>query len=311
MTFELAKQSVDEYIKLTRNAGSGVASISYFGGEPLMNYKVLEPLMKYVHGLIQDQSLELNIFHGLSTNGVLLDQSKIQTLAELGVTVAVSLDGLALENDKNRVFANGKGTFWIVEQNIRALIDYGIKTQVVTTISEENAHCIPAFVDFLSDIGVENLSLKSCIYKQYKDTDRSNVYSAVLRGVQYAKQKGLNAVEGPGDLDYTRGCQGLGGMLCVEPSGDVFACPEGIRIKLGEAHSLSQIPLSSEYRYIASRITGNLPDCRGCDVEGLCRGGCAGQSEYQFDDIYSVDKSACDSIRKNIKRNLAIRAGFD
>ena len=83
-----------------------------------------------------------------------------------------------------------------------------------------------------------------------------------------------------------------------------------IRIKLGEAHSLSQIPLTPEYKYIASRITGNLPECRGCDVEGLCRGGCAGESEYEFDNIYSVDKSSCESIRKNIKRNLAIRAGF-
>jgi uncharacterized protein len=310
MTFDLAKTSVDEYIKLAKNAGAKTASISYFGGEPLMNYKVLEPLMRYVHTLKSETSTGLKIFHGLSTNGVLLDDDKVRLLAELDVNVAVSLDGLSLENDKNRVFSNGKGTFWIVEQNIRSLIRIGVETQIVTTISEDNAHAIPAFVDFLAEIGVRKLSLKSCIYKEYKDSDRRDVYDAILNGVNYAREKGLHAVEGPGVLDYTRGCQGLGGMLCVEPSGDVFACPEGIRIKLGEAKTLSEIPLSPEYNYIASRITGNLPECKGCDVEGLCRGGCAGESEYRFDDIYAINKSACDSIRKNIKRNLAIRAGF-
>ena len=56
--------------------------------------------MRYVHSLKHDPNTGLNIFHGLSTNGVLLDHSKIQTLADLDVIVAVSLDGLSAENDK-------------------------------------------------------------------------------------------------------------------------------------------------------------------------------------------------------------------
>ncbi|KZR68138.1 radical SAM protein [Prochlorococcus sp. MIT 1303] len=311
MDFDIAKKSVDEYIKLVIESGKKTASISYFGGEPFLNYKMLKRLMRYVYSLRRIYP-QLSIYHGVSTNGTIIDDEILKDLKDLEVRVAISLDGLQLDNDQKRSFSNGKGTFWIVEQNLKKLVKQKIDVEIVTTISEHNAFSIPKFVDFLVDIGIKDLSLKSCAYRDYEDNQRRDVYEAVITGVHYAKKKGIRAREGHGDLDYTRGCQGLGGILCVEPSGDVFACPEGIRIKLGDFDSLSSIPKKSqEYRFVSSRITGNLPDCRGCDVEGLCRGGCAGQSEYNFDDIYKVDKSACESIRRNIKRNLAIRASFD
>jgi uncharacterized protein len=265
--------------------------------------------MRYVAS-VRDATSDLQLTHAVSTNGVLLNEDRIATLKALDCRVAISLDGLERENDAERTLKNGSGSFLLVAKNLRRLVAQDVPTQVVTTVAEHNADRLKEFVDFLCDVGINQISIKSCIYREISKDERSKVSQAIMEGVDYARARGIVAHRGPGDLSYTRGCQGLGEMLCVEPSGDVFACPEGIRIKLGRADRLREIPASKEYHHVASRITGNIEACRGCDVEGLCRGGCAGESEHNFDDIYQVNKSACESIRENIKRNLAIHAGI-
>lgn len=309
MKYDTARVAVDEYVALCKQANRRSAAISYFGGEPLLNYPMLERLMRYV-AAVRDENVDLHLTHAVSTNGVLLNKERIETIKALDCQVAVSLDGLAMENDAQRTFSDGSGSFLMVAKNLRRLVAEGVPTQVVTTVDEHNAHTLKKFVDFLCEVGVNQVSIKGCIYRQISREERLSVSRSIMEAIDYARARGIVAHRGPGDLSYTRGCQGLGEMLCVEPSGDVFACPEGIRLKLGTVERLREIPASKEYEHVASRITGNIEACQGCDVEGLCRGGCAGESEYNFDDIYQIDTSSCEAIRENIKRNLAIFGGI-
>ncbi len=303
MSFETARTAVDEFIVLCKKTNRRSAVINYFGGEPLLNYKMLESLMRYVAS-IKSSIKGLEISHGISTNAVLLTDDRIETIKSLDVVVSVSLDGLETENDANRKFTNGLGSYAYVEKSLRGLVKANVPTQVVTTVSKQNADSLKEFIDYMCEIGIKELSIKSTIYRDVPADERRRISVAIKEGIAYARSKGVSALNGPGELNYTRGCQGLGEMLCVEPNGEVFACPEGIRTKLGDADALSDIPNSKEYQHIASRITGNIEACRGCDVEGLCRGGCAGESDYNFDDIFQVNRSACESIRENIKRGL-------
>ena len=305
MDSSTAISAVNEYFKLCRRARSETAAVSYFGGEPLANPRVLFEVMEYVDK--QRKAMDnIAVTHAVSTNGILLNEDRVKKLNRLRCDVSVSLDGLATINDQKRIFKNGKGSFSMVERNLKLLVEHQVPTMVVTTVDDHNCGELIDFVDFLVDTGIDQVSIKGCIYRSIPREERLEVSTRIMEAINYAREKGMVAINGPGELSYERGCQGLGEMLCVEPDGNVYACPEGIRIKLGEASTLSEIPTTPEYELVASRITGNMPECSGCDVEGLCRGGCAGESEYKFDDIYAVDRSMCDDIRENIKKNLAI-----
>ena len=58
----------------------------------------------------------------LTTNATLLTPAIIEFLSENHIGVTVSMDGPADLHDKLRVFANGRGSYDIIEPRVRALI---------------------------------------------------------------------------------------------------------------------------------------------------------------------------------------------
>jgi hypothetical protein len=53
------------------------------------------------------------------------------------------------------------------------------------------------------------------------------------------------------------------------------------------------------------RYYGNVPDCRGCAIEGFCQGVCLGNIEEIHDgDIYQVDPRYCVVYRGITERIL-------
>ena len=68
-------------------------------------------------------------------------------------------------------------------------------------------------------------------------------------------------------------CSGNGNELCIYPNGDIYPCG-ATPIKLGTLDDLSAVFRSEEYQQLADRRTGNIPECRGCEIEAYCAGGC-------------------------------------
>jgi uncharacterized protein len=305
MPLDVALRSIDAFIDMSRANGKSVASVSYFGGEPLLNYSVLKQCMEQVT-LFNSQSTTLKLTQAITTNGTLITPEVVEDLKNNGCYVAVSMDGLQAEHDSFRLMKNGGGTFSRVIQSIRLLVAAKVGLEIIVTVGPHNGAKLPEFLEYLSEIGVNRVSIKGQTYDDY-DAETSKLISGQVReGLAHARRLKMLGKHGPGDLDYKRGCQGLGGLVCVEPSGDIYPCPEGSRIKIGTVDTFSEIPMSDGYRKIASRITGNIEQCRGCDVEGLCKAGCAGEAEHVNGDVFKIDSTKCDGIRATIKRNLAV-----
>ena len=119
MDLETARQSVDFLFRQAE--GRSTVHITFFGGETLMNF----PLMKQVVEYANEQSREygIQIDYSLTTNATLLTPAIIDFLAENRVGVTVSIDGPKEANDKFRIFANGRGSYEVMEPKIRELLD--------------------------------------------------------------------------------------------------------------------------------------------------------------------------------------------
>ncbi|MEV4133200.1 FxsB family cyclophane-forming radical SAM/SPASM peptide maturase [Dactylosporangium sp. NPDC049742] len=89
------------------------------GGEPmLLGAARLGRLAAGLRAALPD-SCELRV--GMQTNGVLLDERAVRELCRHGITVAVSVDGVAEAHDRHRVTHAGKGTFAAVSRSLDLL----------------------------------------------------------------------------------------------------------------------------------------------------------------------------------------------
>ncbi|KAF5050840.1 Radical SAM superfamily protein [anaerobic digester metagenome] len=140
MPYETARQAIAQYFTLVelgkRYNPYRTLSIGFYGGEPLLNFQLIKDCVEYVSATYPDY----DVLFTISTNGTLLNTEVSEYLMEKGFSIAISLDGPEKEHDRNRVYANGKGTFNDVIQNIGPIIDSGyekISSLVVFDINSD------------------------------------------------------------------------------------------------------------------------------------------------------------------------------
>ena len=86
-------------------------------GEPLLRKDLVLRIADYCKTLSDKFMREF--LPTFVTNGTLLDGQTVKELQDAGIIFGVSLDGTKDMHDRNRVFANGKGSYDIVERNVR------------------------------------------------------------------------------------------------------------------------------------------------------------------------------------------------
>jgi uncharacterized protein len=125
-------------------------SLSWFGGEPLLAYDLVESLSLRLREICEGQ----DVMYGssMTTNGYFLDDRKARGCIAAGVKrFQVTLDGPAETHNLTRVLAGGGPTFDTILKNLRHMRDTLTDFHVVIRVnfSPTNLHVIPDFVRFL------------------------------------------------------------------------------------------------------------------------------------------------------------------
>lgn len=107
MSFDVARRAVDFLI-----AHSGPrqhCEMDFFGGEPLMNWHVVQQTVSYVRE--QEKKHNKIIKLSLTTNGMYLDEEKVKYLTDNHIALILSLDGRKENHDRMRPGVHGEGTY--------------------------------------------------------------------------------------------------------------------------------------------------------------------------------------------------------
>ncbi|RPH33141.1 MAG: radical SAM peptide maturase [Bacteroidales bacterium] len=91
-------------------------SISFYGGEPLLNVQFIEEIISYCRSL---KSKNYHFIFRMTTNGVLLNHH-INFLIQNNFRVLVSLDGYE-KNNSYRVLKNNKNSFSLIFKNLKEI----------------------------------------------------------------------------------------------------------------------------------------------------------------------------------------------
>ena len=123
------------------------------GGEPLLRPDIYD---------VARRAKEMGFYVGLSTNGTLIDESNIGQIAAIGFDyVGVSLDGIAATHDK---FRRMDGAFDKSMHGIRLCKARGIKVGIRFTLTQDNAHDLPALLQLMEDEGLDKFYLSHLNY---------------------------------------------------------------------------------------------------------------------------------------------------
>ena len=153
MSYETAKQAVDFFAERTKD--SGHLNISFYGGEPLLEYDLIIQIIKYIQTRLEGREVSYNI----TTNATLLTPPKLDTLLKNNVNVLVSFDGNRENHNRGRKFAkNGYGTFDAVMAALKR-----IKDQTPENYEKLSFNCV---IDPLSDYSKTKEIFESDMFNQ-------------------------------------------------------------------------------------------------------------------------------------------------
>jgi uncharacterized protein len=116
MTWEVARRAIDEF--LSHSGSSETRAISFYGGEPLLNFPLVKRCVEYV----RHNNPDPKVGFAMTTNGYLLRHEIARFLADEEFAMTISLDGPAEIHDRNRLTRDGSPTWATVFSNLEAFL---------------------------------------------------------------------------------------------------------------------------------------------------------------------------------------------
>ncbi|MEO5823048.1 MAG: radical SAM protein [Vicinamibacteraceae bacterium] len=149
MSLETAHAVVEHAARQMDEIRPERVSLTFFGGEPLLNLPVVYHLAEHVHTAATARGIRLTL--SIITNGLLLTPEVVDRLVPYGLTgVKVTLDGDKAAHDLKRPLRGGQGTFDKIVANVRA-VAHKVAISIGGNFDADNADSYPALLDFLAE----------------------------------------------------------------------------------------------------------------------------------------------------------------
>lgn len=286
MPWAIAQKAIDRFLDLQHRHGHNFCIVRFFGGEPLLNWPVVNAGLDY----IKVRQNRLRVGYILNTNGTIFSRQIAEKLKANDVCLAVSLDGGEKEHNAFRKLKSGRNSFRKITGNIEKYLREGCRLGIEATVGDHNIFRLKELVDLLADLSDRHgdriplaLQHMTVVSKENRDVasvaEKTAQFSELFR---YAMQKNIPVNTGlsffpfnslMGQRPASVYCRAMAGELCVHPSGDIHPCG-ALNLRLGTIDDLNGVFRSEAFGRLAERRAGNIPECRGCDIEAFCAGGC-------------------------------------
>lgn len=354
MSIETAKVAIDyyfeQYVKIFKQLSKEKQdllletlppTLSWYGGEPLLNFDVMEQATEYfkqkpwnVIGMATDK-----LFFSTNSNMSIMNDRILEFLVNNKVQLFASLDGPKEENDKCRVFPDGSGTYDTIVKNLRKIRErdeeyfkdhvsiFGVQADDYDENACENYFKEGEFSDL--DISISRQEYVECSYKNpvgelkrltdsfetdyqkiKKDIDKANVEDATINDVGFL----LPYVRI--QMDNPQGSNNLGILL---------TCPMGIDNNMigvnGDIHichktdgtapfaNIHNLPINYDKLvdiYLEHNKAVNEGGCRSCWAVRYCS--VCGAKRLRKGKMVNPNYNECEVMR--MEQQLSMKAFF-
>ena len=325
MSYEVGKQALDFLIA---NSGSRRnLEGDFFGGEPLMNWKVVKDLVRY--GREQEKIHNKNFRFTLTTNGVALNDEVMEFCNREMGNVVLSIDGRKEVHDYMRPFPKGAGSYDLILPKFQKFAESRNqdKYYVRGTFTRHNLD-FSKDVLHLADLGFKQISVEPVVAPEEADyairkEDLPQIfeeYDKLAKEMIVREKEGrgfnffhfmIDLTGGPCVYKRLSGCGSGTEYLAVTPWGDLYPCHQFVgeeQFKMGDVfHGIQRTDIREEFAHCN---VYTKKKCQDCFARFYCSGGCAANS-YNFhgtiQDAYDI---GCELQRKRIECAIMLKAAL-
>lgn len=322
MSFETGKRALDFLIE---NSGSRKnLEVDFFGGEPLMNFKVVKQLVEYARSVEKEHGK--NFRFTLTTNGVLIDDEVIDFCNKEMSNVVLSLDGRKEVHDRLRVDYQGNGSWDKIVPKFQKLVKArgGKNYYMRGTFTHANPDFMKD-IEVMLDLGFNELSMEPVVCKptdeaHLTDEDLKVVfeqYELLAKEMIKRKKEGrpftfyhymIDLTGGPCVYKRVSGCGSGTEYMAVTPWGDLYPCHQFVgeeKFKLGNIYDgVTNNALREEFKKCN---VYTKKECENCWAKLYCSGACAANSYHASNDINGVYEDGCKLFKKRIECAIMIK----
>jgi len=166
--------------------------LQFCGGEPLLRFDLIRKAISY--GEKKSKQIKKDIKFILTTNGILLDEEKVDFLKKHRVSILFSFDGLRITQMENRpLFNNIKNEiFDLIINNLKTLIKKRVKFFVNMVFSPKNLKHLKDNFDYIISLGVRNIQLCYAIGADFRNNDLLFCLEQLKEIIRIAREKNIN-----------------------------------------------------------------------------------------------------------------------
>lgn len=306
MSFTTALRAVEFFLK-----SKDEVHIHFFGGEPLLHFKMVKDLVFWA------EAQEKKVSFSLTTNGVLLDREKLDFFKRHGVQIKLSYDGKNSQTQYRKLKSGGESAAILqkklkyYERELKSLEEFSVRG----TFMVEKASFVKEFLEeiegrykmALAYTLEESKSFSLEEIKKFSSQVKAIFKNFLLRCQKEGSLEKALLVTNLSHLvrvlqshrPLKRFCAAGKDYFAVSASGDIYFCHrfnEASEGKLGsvlsgfEGHNKLSLDTSSERQ----------EPCRSCWVRNLCQGGCS----YEHKDFVHKNPFFCEIQKMEVELAL-------
>lgn len=323
--YPMSKETADKAIRffaaqtqMNKDYFDDNKEIIFYGGEPLINFETLKYVVERCKEYPLKGLLTPNLKFSMVTNGLLLDESKIDFLMKNDVNIAISVDGADEYANYGRVNKNGENVFSQLINNLNLVKNKKMPIALSITLTEHTLQDMDAIFKLLEKYSIKEISF-NILYgtKEFKLNENyyNNATDFIIEFYKKAREIGIYEDRIMRKLKaftnselYLSDCAATSGsQIVITPDGAVgvcHGCMENREYFVADVCQVSvDLSVDKVFNEWSQLSPINNQECIKCEALGICGGGCPINAMKTTKDgnIHSIDMGFCIHSKKTLE----------
>lgn len=307
MSIEVGKAVIDTVFRSAAIHHYSRVKLKYAGGEPLIRFDTVTALQRYALQTARETDIALSSI--VLSNGTLLSAEHLATMQELDLRLMISMDGLGQANDRQRFYANGKGTYEDVKRGVESALNFGVAPVISVTVTGRNASSIADLVSWLLDHGLPfglNFYRESDLSQSLSDLkyEEQQIVEGMLAAYRVIERNPpqyslLACLVDRANLtqEHLYTCGVGNDYLVFDWQGRVSKCQMSLSQSISDIYAFDPLlAIRTDRTGLQNLSVEEKEGCRECEWKYWCAGGCP-LLTYRATGRYDVKSPNCDIYR--------------
>lgn len=309
MTLEVAKAAIQ---LVNSRRGRKPANISFFGGEPLLNWDIIVESIEYATSVCRGETGEPEVTFGITTNGIGLTKKKAEYLKKHNVSMMISIDGDKKTHNTLRPCKDTSLDSWeLTMAGAKNTMEAGLQPTARATISALNTD-LCELADVFRAIGFKRLNM------QPVESDPSHELAISHKHLLAYEASLTELMEYGHDMCYelrtlypSIANASKGHLMCgmgitgiaVAPDGSIYPCHRLVgQDAFYVGNVLEGFNESRSSSWLENHSVDKSVQCHMCHMRYICRGGCYAENYFTTGRISTPYSFKCHIMKHGFLR---------